>query len=106
MPRRPIQPLVNGYSVGARPVIDGRIACIACGEWKPADSKHFTITGTGKQLARYCRPCETERVCMHQMTRRIKKNGLLSEVASIQAEERELERRKTRLAVYIKTNNI
>jgi hypothetical protein len=102
MARRPAQPPINGYSVGARRVIDGRICCIACGEWKPADFEHFT--DTGKRLAYRCRPCETERIFMHQMTQRIKKSGLLSEIAGIQAAERELERRKARLAQYIHKN--
>lgn len=99
MPGKCSQPLINGYQVGKRRVIDGCISCIECGEFKPANGEHFTATG--KRLCYRCRPCETERVGAHQMTQRIEKHGLLSEIASLQNAERELERRRARLTAYI-----
>lgn len=95
MSRKHVQPLVQGYSVGRRPVIDGKIACLDCGEMKEVNRENFAITG--RQWCRWCRVCEADRVAMIHLRERIRKHGAVAEIASIQQAERDIIARKDRL---------
>lgn len=91
---RRIQPLLNGYSVGRRAVIDGKIACQTCGQFKEPEGS-FTLQHG--QWSRNCYPCESDRVAMIHLRERIKKHGAIAEIASIQQAERDIVARKDRL---------
>jgi hypothetical protein len=95
MSRKPLQSSVNGYSVGSRTVIDGKQACRLCGQWKTLNEDNYGVRR--KEWARNCRPCDSDRVAMIHLRKRIAKHGILSEIASIQQAERDIVGRKERL---------
>jgi len=93
MSKHRMKPLVDGFSVGSREVIDNKIPCGICGQLKP--SSEFTLCA--RSWSRRCKPCESDRVAMEHLRKRVAKYGITAEVISIQQAQRELDGRKDRL---------